>query len=112
VLNAGRNAKFHSSLTQADLFTAENAGRRKETHEEDTRLSLSLTRTIYFSIFIVSENLSECNTALGEQNQNIAWRGEQSDYTAQKQFRGLNISYNDLENGNLQRADKFCYGSG
>jgi len=48
VLNVGRNVKFRSSPTQADLFTAENAGRRKETHEEDTRLSLSLYPNNHF----------------------------------------------------------------
>ena len=28
--SVGRNAKFHSSLTEADLFTAENAIPKKE----------------------------------------------------------------------------------
>jgi hypothetical protein len=37
VLIAERNAKYLSSLTQADPSTAENAGRRKEVKEEDTR---------------------------------------------------------------------------
>jgi len=39
VLIAERNAKFPLSLTQTDLFTAENAGLREETREEDTKLS-------------------------------------------------------------------------
>jgi len=34
-----RNVKFHSNLTQADLFTAESAGQREEVREEDSRLS-------------------------------------------------------------------------
>jgi hypothetical protein len=34
-----RNAKFRSSLTQADQFTVENVGPRKETREEDSKLS-------------------------------------------------------------------------
>jgi hypothetical protein len=38
-LIVGRNAKFHSSLTQAGQFTAESAGRKEEDKEEDTRLS-------------------------------------------------------------------------
>ena len=38
VLNAGRNAKFPLSLTQADLFTAENAGQKEEVREEDFKL--------------------------------------------------------------------------
>jgi hypothetical protein len=39
VLIVERNAKFPSNLTQADQFTAENAGRKEETREEDFRLS-------------------------------------------------------------------------
>jgi len=39
VLIVVRNAKFRSSLTQADLFTAENAGQKEEAKEEDIRLS-------------------------------------------------------------------------
>jgi hypothetical protein len=34
-LNVERNVKFHSSLTQAGRFTAENAGRRKEQQQEE-----------------------------------------------------------------------------
>lgn len=39
VLNAAKNAKSHSNLTQAGQFTAESAGRRKEDQDEDSRLS-------------------------------------------------------------------------
>ncbi len=39
VLIVGRNVKFRLSLTLADLFTAVNAGRRRETREEDSRSS-------------------------------------------------------------------------
>jgi hypothetical protein len=39
VLIVERNAKFPSNLTQADLYTAENAGRKEETLEEDSRSS-------------------------------------------------------------------------
>jgi hypothetical protein len=39
VLSVERNAKSRSSLTQADLYTAENAGLRKEIQGEDSRLS-------------------------------------------------------------------------
>jgi hypothetical protein len=39
VLIVERNAKFRSSLTQADLFTAENAGLKEEIRDEDSRLS-------------------------------------------------------------------------
>jgi hypothetical protein len=39
VLIVVRNAKSRSSLTQADLFTAENAGLKEEAKEEDIRLS-------------------------------------------------------------------------
>jgi len=38
VLIVERNVKFHSSLTQADRFTAESVGPREETQEEDFRL--------------------------------------------------------------------------
>jgi len=38
VLIVERNVKFPSSLTQADLFTAEIAGLREERREEDSRL--------------------------------------------------------------------------
>jgi hypothetical protein len=38
-LNVVRNAKFPSNPTQADLFTAESAGQRKEIREEDFRSS-------------------------------------------------------------------------
>jgi len=34
-----RNAKFHSSPTQAGLFTAESAGQKEEVKEEDSKLS-------------------------------------------------------------------------
>jgi hypothetical protein len=40
VLIVVRNVKFPSNLTQADLFTAENAGQKEEAKEEDIRLSL------------------------------------------------------------------------
>jgi hypothetical protein len=33
-----KNVKSRSSLTQAGLFTAENAGQRKEPQEEDSKL--------------------------------------------------------------------------
>jgi len=36
-LNAGRNVKFPSSLTQADLFTAESAGLKNVAQDEDFR---------------------------------------------------------------------------
>jgi hypothetical protein len=39
VLIAERNAKSRSSLTQADPYTAENAGLKKEIQDEDSRLS-------------------------------------------------------------------------
>jgi len=41
VLIVERNAKSHSSLTQADPYTAENAGLKKEiqAQDEDSRLS-------------------------------------------------------------------------
>jgi len=39
VLIVERNVKFHSSLTQVGLFTAENAGQKEETREEDISLS-------------------------------------------------------------------------
>jgi hypothetical protein len=39
VLIVERNAKFPSNLTQADPYTAENAGRKEETLEEDSRSS-------------------------------------------------------------------------
>jgi hypothetical protein len=35
VLIVERNAKFHSSLTQTDPYTAENAGLKEEAKEED-----------------------------------------------------------------------------
>ena len=38
VLSAERNVKSRSSLTQADLYTAEIAGLRKEIQGEDSRL--------------------------------------------------------------------------
>jgi hypothetical protein len=38
VLSVERNAKSRSSLTQADLCTAENAGLKKEIQGEDSRL--------------------------------------------------------------------------
>jgi hypothetical protein len=38
-LNVEKNVKYHSSLTQAGRFTAENAGRRKEQQEEDSKSS-------------------------------------------------------------------------
>ena len=38
VLIVERNVKFPSSLTQADLFTAEIAGLREEPRKEDSRL--------------------------------------------------------------------------
>jgi hypothetical protein len=31
--------KSHSSLTRVDQFTAENVGQRKETQEDDSKLS-------------------------------------------------------------------------
>jgi hypothetical protein len=37
-LNVEKNVKYHSSLTQAGRFTAENAGRRKE-QQEDSKSS-------------------------------------------------------------------------
>jgi len=36
-LIVGRNVKFPSNPTQADLFTAESAGQREELREEDFR---------------------------------------------------------------------------
>jgi hypothetical protein len=39
VLNVEKNAKSHSSLTQAGQFTAENAGPRKDHQEEDSKSS-------------------------------------------------------------------------
>jgi hypothetical protein len=39
VLIVERNVKFRSSLTQADPFTAENAGLKEEIRDEDSRLS-------------------------------------------------------------------------
>jgi len=42
VLNAVRNAKFHSSLIRIGPFTAENAGKRKGHHEDDIKI-LTLT---------------------------------------------------------------------
>jgi hypothetical protein len=39
VLIVERNAKFRSSLTQADPYTAENAGLKEEIQDEDSRLS-------------------------------------------------------------------------
>jgi len=38
----GRNAKFHSNLTQAGLFTAENAGQREEAKEEDISSNITV----------------------------------------------------------------------
>jgi hypothetical protein len=35
VLIVGKNAKFHSNLTQVGLFTAESAGKREDPQEED-----------------------------------------------------------------------------
>jgi len=37
-LNAVRNAKFRSSLIRIGPFTAENAGQRKDHHEDDIKL--------------------------------------------------------------------------
>jgi hypothetical protein len=34
-----RNVRFHSSLTQADRFTAESVGPREEVREEDSKSS-------------------------------------------------------------------------
>jgi hypothetical protein len=42
-LNAVRNVKFHSSLIQTGLFTAENAGQRNDPNADDIRL-LTLIR--------------------------------------------------------------------
>jgi hypothetical protein len=39
VRNVEKNVKSHSSPTLADLSTAENAGQRKETPEEDFKSS-------------------------------------------------------------------------
>jgi hypothetical protein len=39
VLIVERNAKFPSSLTQADQYTAESVGPREETREEDSKSS-------------------------------------------------------------------------
>jgi hypothetical protein len=38
VLNVDKNVKFHSSLTKADLYTAENATVRKDQPEVDIKL--------------------------------------------------------------------------
>jgi len=38
VLIVARNVKFHSNLTQAGLFTAENVGQREDLQEEDISL--------------------------------------------------------------------------
>jgi len=39
VLIAGRNVKFRLNLTRVGLFTAENAGQKEETREEDFKLN-------------------------------------------------------------------------
>jgi hypothetical protein len=39
VLNVDKNVKFHSNLTKADLYTAENATGRKDPPEVDINLT-------------------------------------------------------------------------
>jgi hypothetical protein len=39
VLSVDKNVKFHSSLTKADLYTAENVTVRKDPPEEDIKLA-------------------------------------------------------------------------
>ena len=61
-LNAERTVKFRSSLTQAGRFTAENAGQRKETQEEDSKLDWWILEnhpsTSFFSCINVNYILS------------------------------------------------------
>jgi hypothetical protein len=38
VLNVEKNVKFHSNLTKADLYTAENALLKRDLREVDTKL--------------------------------------------------------------------------
>jgi hypothetical protein len=45
-LNVGRNAKYHSNLTQADPYTAESAGPRNEAQVEDSRLANLLRKEL------------------------------------------------------------------
>jgi hypothetical protein len=53
VLNAERNVKFRSNLTEADQYTAKNAI-QNEDHQEDTNLAISihsLFTIFHFPIF-------------------------------------------------------------
>jgi hypothetical protein len=52
-LNADRNAKFPSNLTQTDPFTAENAGQKNAHHEDDTKpANTKLSNTVSSIIFL------------------------------------------------------------
>jgi len=42
-----KNVKFHSSLIQIGLFTAESAGRKEEAKEEDTKAQANRFNSIY-----------------------------------------------------------------
>jgi len=47
VLSVSRNVKFHSNLTKADLYTAENATQREDPQEE---VAIDIKLTSYLSI--------------------------------------------------------------
>jgi hypothetical protein len=59
VLIVDRNAKFHSNLIQAGLFTAENVGRREDPREEDISLSFTaFTESTIFRVFSIQSALA------------------------------------------------------
>ena len=56
VLNVAKNAKCHSSLIQADLFTAENATRNEDHHEDSKSKLTTSSLASFFLHFTNFEN--------------------------------------------------------